>query len=39
MNIRVDEESLTNFQNIIHTPGNIHHLTKLWNQVHTALNL
>ena len=39
MNIRIDIESLTNFQNIIRTPGNIHHPTKLRNQVHTTLDL
>jgi hypothetical protein len=39
MNIRVDKESLTNFQNVICTPHNIHHPTKLRNQMHTTLNL
>lgn len=32
-------KSLTNLQNIIHTPGNIHHSTKLQNQVHATFNL
>ena len=38
-NVRIDIESLTNFQNIICTPGNIHHSTKLQNQVHATFDL
>ena len=38
-NVRIDIKSLTNFQNIIRTPANIHHSTELWNQVHATFDL
>jgi hypothetical protein len=38
-NVRIDIKNLTNLQNIIRTPGNIHHSTKLRDQMHTTFNL